>query len=377
MGGADERLHVELEVTQLQSIGTALPSHILSAEDTKVVLHPRAGASERWGRLVDASRIRQRHLVVPVAELLLRHSLGERARDYARQAVELGEAAAREALAVAGIRPATVHTVISVSCTGYMLPSLDAFLVSRLELDPSVRRLPITELGCSGGVAALGLAAALVGPGDGHTLVVCVEPCSLCLQVSEPTSSDVMGSILFGDAAAAAVLGSGPGPAILSSASFLWPDSLDQLGMNLTGSGFRFVLSPTLPRLVRTRLRETVVTFLERNALGLEDIGFWVVHPGGPKILDAAAEALDLSADAVRPAWTVWEQCGNLSSATVFFILRELQRAAPPPAGALGLMMAFGPGVACEMVLIRSGGWLAGERHSYRSADPSSMCADR
>jgi len=358
----------ELELANLQSIATALPPYLLSAEETKLVLAPLTGGGERWKKLVDASRIRRRHLVVSVDELLRRHTLGERAQDYRRQAVALAETAARDALAGAGVDPTSVHTIVSVSCTGYMLPSLDAYLVSNLGLDAAVRRIPITELGCSGGVAALGLATALLEPrADGCALVVSVEPCSLCLQVAEPTPSDVMGSILFGDAAAAAVLtraAGAPGPAIISSGSTLWPDSLDQLGMQLTGAGFRFVLSPALPDLVHTRLRDTVVAFLERCGLELGDVGFWIVHPGGPKILDAAADALGLSDNALRPAWDVWEKCGNLSSATVFFILRELQRSAPPRAGTLGLMMAFGPGVTCEMVLLRSGGWLANGRHS-------------
>ena len=358
----------ELELARLQGIGTALPPHVLSAEETKVVLSPLAPARERWRQLVDASRIRRRHLVAPVGELLRRHTLGERAQDYARQAVVLGEAAARDALAAAGVDPRSVRTIVSVSCTGYMLPSLDAYLVSHLGLDATVRRIPITELGCSGGVAALGLATALHGPrADGCALVVSVEPCSLCLQTANPTSGDVMGSILFGDAAAAAVLtgaAGASGPAIISSGSMLWPDSLDQLGMQLTGAGFRFVLSPALPELVHARLRQTVVGFLERNGLGLSDVGFWIVHPGGPKILDAAADALGLSDEALRPTWDVWEQCGNLSSATVFFILRELQRSAPPREGTLGVMMAFGPGVTCEMMLLRSGGWLGNGGHS-------------
>jgi len=364
-GGARKGPHAqEPGLAQLQSIGTALPPHVLSAEETKAVLWPLTGGGERWQQLVDASRIRRRHLVAPVGELLQRHTLGERAQDYARQAVALAETAARAALAGAGVDATSVHTIVSVSCTGYMLPSLDAHLVSKLGLDPAVRRIPITELGCSGGVAALALATALHETRtDGCALVVSVEPCSLCLQVAEPTPSDVMGSILFGDAAAAAVLSwavNPSGPAIISSGSALWPDSLDQLGMHLTGAGFRFVLSPTLPDLVRARLRETVVAFLERNGLSLGEVGFWIVHPGGPKILDAAADALGLSEEALRPAWEVWERCGNLSSATVFFILRELQRSAAPRAGTPGVMMAFGPGVTCEMVLLRAGGWLAG-----------------
>ena len=357
-----------VRVAQLQSVATALPPHVLSAEETKDLLAVLAGGGEHWKQIVDASRILRRHLVVPVGDLLRQSTLGERARDYTRQVIALGEAAARDALVSAQIDPKQVHTIISVSCTGYMLPSLDAYLVARLGLDSAVRRIPITELGCSGGVAALTLASELVRQQtSGSVLVICAEPCSLCLQVAEPAPSDIMGSILFGDAAAAAVLSNAAdasGPEIISSASALWPDSLDQLGMHLTGAGFRFVLSSALPDLVHARLRQTVTGFLERNRLDLGDIKFWIIHPGGPKILEAAADALGLHGGIMRHTWDVWERNGNVSSATVFFILRQLQRSAPPPPGSFGVMMAFGPGVTCELALLRSGGWLANGDHS-------------
>jgi alkylresorcinol/alkylpyrone synthase len=355
------------EAPRLRSVGTALPPHTVSAEDTKALLSVVGDGRKGWHQMIDASRIRRRHVVVPVGELLHHRTLGERAKEYVHQAVALGERAARDALSRAAIHPGSVRTIVSVSCTGYMLPSLDAYLVSRLGLDATARRIPLTELGCSGGVAALGLCSALCHGGNGPALIVSVEPCSLCLQVAEPTASDIMGSILFGDAAAAAIVtdtDGGSGPTIVSAASNLWPASLDQLGMQLTSTGFSFILSPGLPRLVRARLRDTVVAFLSRSDLTLADIGFWIVHPGGPKILEAAAESLGLTDEAIRPAWDVWEACGNLSSATVFFILHQLQRSAPPAPDTFGVMMAFGPGVTCEMVLVRSAGWLANGHHS-------------
>jgi alkylresorcinol/alkylpyrone synthase len=318
--------------------------------------------------MIDATRVRTRHLIAPLEEIVRRHTLGERMEAYAHATVELGARAARNAMAAADVIPESVHTVISVSCTGYMLPSADAFLVSELGLDRTVRRLPITELGCSGGVAALGIASRmLASASNGCVLVVSVEPCSLCLQILEPAADDMMGGMLFGDGAAAAVVSrstAGPGVGVVAGTSVLWPDSLDKLGMRLTSSGFRFTLSQSLPTMIRARVRASIFEFLHTNGVGLDEIGFWVIHPGGPKILESICEALDLNDQEARPSWDVWERCGNMSSASVFFILEQLSLSAPPPRGALGMMIAFGPGVTCEMLLLQSDGWLAERTYS-------------
>ncbi len=349
---------------EVRGLATALPRYTISAGETKDflprVLGPRAAA--RWQGIVDSSRVEERHVVAPAEQLLERRTLGERSLDYEREAVELGAAAAAGALSAAGVDPSRIRVIVSVSCTGYMLPSLEAHLIGRLGLDPGIRRVPITELGCSGGVAGLAVAADLMSARtDGYGLVLSVEPCSLCLQVEEPTPSDILGGVLFGDGAAAAVLGppSAAGLRVMASGSVLWPNSLNHLAMRLSTSGYRFVLSSALASVVRTRLRATVQDFLAANALDLRDVGFWVVHPGGPKILESVADALDLTDDQLGASWRVWERHGNLSSATVFFILRELQATSPPPTGALGVMMAFGPGVTCELVLFRADGSFA------------------
>ncbi|HZR81332.1 MAG TPA: 3-oxoacyl-[acyl-carrier-protein] synthase III C-terminal domain-containing protein [Candidatus Binatia bacterium] len=347
---------------RLLSLATTLPRHRVTPDETKELLRSLAGPSaERWLATVDGSRIRGRHAVLPIEAVVRRRTIGERSEDYAREAVALATTVASDALAAladanapAGSR---IATIVSVSCTGYVLPSLDAQLVQTLRLAPDVRRLPITELGCSGGVAGLALAGRLqrVHPDD-RVLLVSVETCSLCLQVERPASADLLGAVLFGDAAAALVLGSSDrcgGPAILAEQSVLWPDCVGDLAMELTTSGFRFVLSPGLPDLVKDRVRETVVRFLSSSGLCLTDVEFWVVHPGGPKVLDAVGRELHLGDGLLRASWDVWERCGNVSSATVFFILRQLADRAPPRDGALGLMLAFGPGVSCEMLLLR------------------------
>jgi alkylresorcinol/alkylpyrone synthase len=218
------------------------------------------------------------------------------------------------------------------------------------------------ELGCSAGVGAVGLAAEMLGGRSQNSiLVVSVELSSPGLQSVDPSMTDMVANLLFGDAAAAVVLttqASGRGPQVLASQSALWSDSLDHLGMDLTDTGFRLVLSPRLPGLIRRRLAGTLNAFLERHGLRTADIKFWALHPGGPKILEAVTRSLALPDHAVQPTWDTWENYGNLSSTTVFFVLRRIHDIAPPSPGDLGMMIAFGPGLTCELVLLRAAGWL-------------------
>jgi alkylresorcinol/alkylpyrone synthase len=350
-------------VPEIVRVETALPPHRLTAAETKRhlagYLPPRA--AERYGRIADATRIRERFTAMPVPDLLRLRTIQERNDAYVPCARELGADVAERALADEPLE--TVTTIVSVSCTGYMLPSLDAHLLGRLGLSPATRRVPITELGCSAGVGAVGLAAELLArPSPSRVLVLSVELSSFGAQLAEPSTTDMFANLLFSDGAAAAIVSAtvhGRGPEIVATHTALWPDSTDQLGMRLTDGGFRLVLSPFLPRLIQTRLRTLVDEFLARNSVALDDVAFWVVHPGGPKILDAVAASLRLSDRDLAATWETWEASGNLSSATVFFILRRLANSTPPRPGTLGLMLAFGPGVSCEIVLLRAGGWLS------------------
>ncbi len=356
-----------MPVPEIVSVETALSPHRLTAAETTQHLagYLPPSAAERYARIVAATRIRERFTAMPVSDLLRLRTIQERNDAYVPYARELGAQVAERALGAGGDEPPeTVTTIVSVSCTGYMLPSLDAHILGRLGLSPATRRVPITELGCSAGVGALGLAAELLArPAPSRVLVLSVELSSFGVQLAEPSTTDMFANLLFSDGAAAAVVSGtvrGRGPEIVATHTALWPDSTDQLGMRLTDGGFRLVLSPHLPRLIETRLHVFVDEFLARNSVTSEDIAFWVVHPGGPKILDAVAAGLHLSGRDLAATWETWEAAGNLSSATVFFILRHLAHTTPPRPGALGLMLAFGPGVSCEMLLLRAGGWLSG-----------------
>lgn len=349
---------------ELLSVTTAVPPRVLSQEEFKTFLPFFSGPGMdrvRAGDMVDSTRIRTRHIVLPPDRLLALGGTAQRCAEYAVHAGRLAEEACRGALGAAGVAPADVTRVIAVSCTGHTMPSLDAHLIERLGIDPAVRRLPIMQLGCSAGVAALALGADLENTRSGTTLLVAVELCSLCIQTSDLDRGQLLGNMLFGDGAAAAVLGDGfgRGPRLLQTSSTLWPGTSHLLGMRLGDTGLRLVLSSELPRAVMRRLPTTLDAFLVRHGIARDAIAWWVVHPGGPRVLEAVGRALHLPEGALTPSWNVWTRYGNVSSATALFILRELHATVPPAAGSLGVMIAFGPGLTCELALLEADGWLS------------------
>jgi alkylresorcinol/alkylpyrone synthase len=346
---------------RLLSLATARPAHVITRDVTREgirrALTPHAAG--RYLGMVDSTGVDTRASVLPVEELFRVTDLGARTEEYIRHALVLGEDVSRRALAAAGVAASDVDVFVTASCTGYMMPSLEARLAPRLGTRADVRRVPLTELGCSAGAASLGLAGDLLAGGRARTaLVASVELCSLCLQVSDLKAMDVVGALLFGDGAAAAVVrldDAVAGLELVGSRSVLWADSLDELGMRLTATGLRLGLSTSLVRLIRDRVRPTVDAFLAAHGVTLGDLRFFAVHPGGPAILESVGKALELAEGAIRPTWNVWQRCGNMASATLFFILEEIARTAPPAPGDLGLALTFGPGVSCDLVLLRGG----------------------
>ena len=346
-------------MTQIVGASVGAPPSFLSAEQSKIdlaeLLPERASA--RLARLVDESRIATRHVVAPVAELARMRTMGERDTEFVKHAVPLGASVARRTLDEARISPMEVSALVFVSSTSFMVPSLDSLLIRELGLPPHVRRIPINQLGCSGGVGAIGLAAELAGAEPSrNVLVVCVEIPSLSLPVAEPSLTDLVACTLLADGAAAALVSGGErgrGPEVLATRSLLFPEAREGGGARLTEAGFRMVQAVGLPRLARERLYGAVGEFLAPHGLAPEDVAFWMVNPRSPQILEAIGDALRLDEAALAPSWAAWERNGNTISATIFFILDELRRSAPPVDGSPGLMLSFGAGVTCEMALLR------------------------
>ena len=307
--------------------------------------------------IVDHSQVKQRYCIHPVESIIEPRTLDQVNQEYGEHAVRLGSAVVEECLARAGMTAAQVDLFITVSCTGVMIPSLDAHLANRFGFRSNVLRLPITELGCAAGAAALAYAADyLRAYPDATALVVAVELPSLTFQRFDTSQANLISSILFGDGAAAAIVtgdGSARGPRIVRTESFLFPDSLDAMGFDLQASGFHIILSRDVPELIRKEVRGLVDGFLARAGVRREELRAFIVHPGGQKLLTFIEEELGLSAADTECSWHVLREYGNQSSASVLFVLHEwLARRAPPP-GAHGLLAAFGPGFSANIALLQ------------------------
>ncbi|HEY6537718.1 MAG TPA: type III polyketide synthase, partial [Candidatus Dormibacteraeota bacterium] len=286
-----------------------------------------------------------RYTAQPVGRVFAPQGLGERMRVYREEAPRLGQMAAREALAEADVRADQIDVLLTVSCTGYMVPALDVGLAAGLGLRSDVIRLPLTELGCSGGGAALAAAHRhlRLEPRQ-RVLVVCVELCSLTFQPGDTSVDNMTAALVFGDGAAAAVLTGEPGGLeVLATATRLISGSDRLLGFDLRDDGFHPVLDRRLPRLIEQELAGALAGF------GEGQFDFFAIHAGGPRIFDAVERGLGLGPGHLDPSRSAFSRYGNLSSASLLFVLGELRQGSP----GIGLSLAFGPGVTVEMATLR------------------------
>jgi alkylresorcinol/alkylpyrone synthase len=311
--------------------------------------------------LFDHTAVECRYSVEPVAALAQPRTFGESQQRYRDHAIRLARQVATSALARAEVEAAEIDLVIAVSCTGVMIPSLDAYLVDDLGLRRDVRRVPITALGCAAGAAALARAHDfLIGFPDARVLVIAVELPSLSLQRTDLSLANLVSTALFGDGAAAAVLaggghgGPGNGPSILETRSHIFPLSTYALGFELRDDGFHSILSKDIPLLLKTEAANLVGELAARRGLSRADLSCFVLHPGGRKILGVLEEELGLTRDDTQISWEILGRYGNQSSASVLFVLHEWLTTRRPPAGAHGVLAAFGPGLTAELMLL---GW--------------------
>lgn len=359
-------------MAEILSVATETPPHRITKRETQAYLShclPERHAV-RFERALETSGNRARYAVLPMDELIRLDTVDRRNQCYAEHAITLAERVARTALSRADIQPDAIDRLVCVSATGYMMPSLDVHLVNRLGLRPSCRRIALSHLGCAGGVGSLALAAEATRAGDSsHALIVSVELPSLSLQTVEPSPSDILSGLQFGDGAAAAVMSAEParrGLECVTTQSVLFRNSAERDGIRVTQTGLRLIRSRGLTALVAAEVPRAVHAFVQANELSPHDVGFWVVHPRTPQLLEAIRAGLDLSTAAVAPSWAVWEAFGNMISASIFFVLREMETRARPTPGTLGLVLAVGAGMSCEMMLVRSWGSVAYPEASSR-----------
>jgi len=295
--------------------------------------------------------IETRYSCVPPEWYETPHGWAEKNRLYLDNAIELIEQAARTAIATAGLIPQDIDATVAVSTTGIATPSLDAILAERLDMRRDIERLPVFGLGCAGGVLGLSRAATIARADPGKTvLLVVVELCALTFRQCDLSKANVVATALFGDGAAAAVVRcGGNGPAFEHTGEHIWPDSLDVMGWRVEEDGLGVVFSRDIPTLTRTEFRKVTRDFLARRGLETDNVDHFVCHPGGAKVLDALEEAFGLSRGGLVHSRAVLRDYGNMSAATVIFVLERMLAA-----GCTGRMLlsSLGPGFTAAFLTL-------------------------
>jgi alkylresorcinol/alkylpyrone synthase len=312
-----------------------------------------------------------RYLAIPAEQYVDIKTWGQANDIWIRCAQELGEQALCRALQTAGIETKDLGALFFTTVTGVASPSIDALLINRMKLPTNIRRTPIFGLGCVAGAAGIARAADYVQayPSQAAALVS-VELCSLTLQREDLSVANLISSGLFADGAAAVIVtgsefarngngtGNGDGheitgPRILATRSVFYPSTEEMMGWNISEKGFRILLSTEVPTLIRENLGRDVDAFLADNGLKRDDLESWVLHTGGPKILDAYSDALGLHNGQIDASWDCLRKVGNLSSASVLVVLEDVMKNRRPRPGALGLLGAMGPGFCSELLLLQ------------------------
>lgn len=347
---------------RIASAASAFPKHYYSQ---KFLL---AKLREYWGdrlknpltlaRLHRNVTVEGRHLAIPAEDYYHLSTWGQANDVWIKVAGELGEQALCRALHHAGLEPGALGALFFTSVTGISSPSIDALLINRMGLPQNIKRVPIFGLGCVAGAAGIARAADYVRayPGQAAALVS-VELCSLTLQREDLSVANLISSGLFADGSAAVIVAGEDlevtGPEVLTTRSIFYPETEEMMGWNISEKGFRITLSPEVPVLIREHLGHDVDAFLGDHGYRRGDIKSWILHTGGPKVLEATAAALALHNGQLDASWDCLRKVGNLSSASVLVVLEDVMRNRRPEPGTLGLLAAMGPGFCSELVLLR------------------------
>jgi predicted naringenin-chalcone synthase len=297
-----------------------------------------------------------RHMAVDDQFFMQPRSTRERNDRYMIEAMALGEATIRRGLESSAYRADEIDDFLVVSCTGFNIPGLDLQLAARLGMRHNLQRACILGMGCYGAFPGL-LRAYHAARLDRRALVLAIELCSLHMQMDDSAES-VVSAALFSDGAAMALIGTTPGemspmPRLVHAATYSDYTTLEHMSFNVTDQGFRMYLSSYVPDLLAANIETFVANLLAPCGLAREAVRFWGIHPGSAKIVDYVGERLHLTPDQTLFSHQVLRDYGNMSSATVLFVLDRIQRDGDPAPGDYGVLMAFGPGLTMEGLLIQ------------------------
>lgn len=347
---------------RIAGVGSAFPDHYFTQAEVARALKshwsPKIDNPEVLDRLLTRVGVDGRHFVLPLDEYEPLDTWGKANDCWITAAEDLAEKAICRALTRSGLTVNDLNAIFFVSVTGVCSPSIDAKLVNRMGLPRNIKRMPIFGLGCVAGASGISRAADYVRAFPNQAAVlVSVELCSLTWQREDLSVANIISSGLFGDGAAAVIVTGAelpqPGPQVVSTRSSFYPGTEDVMGWSISEKGFRIVLSPNVPQMIFRNLANDVDQFLADNGLARKDIDSWIMHTGGPKVLEATAAALQLPDEALDASWNCLQRVGNLSSTSVLLVLEEFMNRRRPTRGSYSVLAAMGPGFCSELLLLK------------------------
>ncbi len=344
------------------STAIQLPTYTRSTDEILQFMEGHlAGHEERFRkkvlRIFKYAQVDRRYSIMPEDKVLAPLTFEEKNDQYVEAAIDLSEKVLAKALDRADLSPDEIDFIITVSCTGFMIPSVDAYLINKLRMKQDIVRLPVTEMGCAAGISALVYANDFLraNPGKKAAIIAIESPMST-FQWDDFSMANMVSAAIFGDGAACAILTSGEdkheGPAILDTGMYHFYDAIHMMGFRLRNSGFQMVLDPGVPEKIGDHFDEIIHPFLERNQLSIDDIDHLIFHPGGKKIIQMVEGLFGELGKDLNATKAILRDYGNMSSATVLYVLDSILQDGVQ-SGDHGLMLSFGPGFSAQRILLK------------------------
>ncbi len=311
---------------------------------------------KKINRIFKYAEVDRRYSIMPAEQVLSELSFEEKNDYYSKKVIELSEEALQKALTKANVAANEIDFIITTSCTGFMIPSVDAYLINRLQMRQDIVRLPVTEMGCAAGVSALIYANNFLRANPGKkAAIVAVESPMSTFQWNDFSMANMVSAAIFGDGAAAVILGTDDtilAPVIEDTSMFHFYDETDMMGFELKNSGFKMVLDVSVPDKIEAHFEKILFPFLEKNNLTIQDVQHLIFHPGGKKIVKITEELFGKLGKDLSETKGVLRDFGNMSSATVLYVLKRFLEK-DISEGERGLMLSFGPGFSAQSVLLK------------------------
>ena len=307
-------------------------------------------------KIFEQAAVDKRYSIMSPEEVFSHTSFEERNRIYAREGIKLAADCLEEALQKAGWQPEDLDYIITVSCTGIMIPSLDAYLINKLRLRQDIVRLPVTEMGCAAGVSGMIYAKNFLKANpDKRAAVIAYESPTATFQLQDLSMANVVSAAIFGDGIACALLSSysrDEGPEIIAGEMYHFYDAEQMMGFKLSNTGLQMVLDVAVPDTIEIHFPDIIYPFLAKHGVTLADIDHLIFHPGGKKIVQLVENLFGALGKNIDDTKEVLRLYGNMSSATVLYVLERFMNG-PTKKGDLGLMLSFGPGFSAQRILLK------------------------